>query len=302
MTKILVTDGMDKSAVEELQNLGFDVTLKFFEPDDLGIALKDFDCVVIRSATKIKKPIIDAALGGNLKLIIRAGVGIDNIDHVYAQEKGIKVMNTPNSSSASVAELAIGHMFSVARFIGISNATMRNGQWNKKHYTGIELAGKVLGLIGFGRIAIETAKKAHALGMQIVYSNRSGEKEGYPDYKHMDLDDLLKISDFVSLHIPFDKIKGATIGERELDLMKKGSVLINCARGGVVDEAALLKALESGKLYGAGIDVFEEEPTKNQALVEHPRVSVTPHTGASTGEAQERIGIETLNVIKDFFK
>lgn len=303
MFRILVTDGMDKNGVKELKASGFEVVEQFYAPEELGEALKNFNCVVVRSATKVREPIIDKALEtGNLKLIIRGGVGVDNIDVKYAESKGISVRNTPNASSASVAELAIAHMFAAARFLGASNATMRNGEWNKKQYKGIELGGKTLGLIGFGRIAKETAKRAEALGMKVLYNKRSGKVEGFDQYEYCELEDLLKKSDFVSLHIPYDKTKGAVIGEKEFEIMKDGAFLINLARGGVVCEKALLNALNSGKVKGAGIDVFEEEPTKNTELINHPNVSVTPHVGASTKEAQTRIGEEIVSIIKGFCK
>ncbi|WBW97545.1 D-2-hydroxyacid dehydrogenase [Oceanirhabdus sp. W0125-5] len=302
MLRILVTDGMDKDAAQQLRDMGNEVVEQYYEPEMLGEALQSFDVVVIRSKTKIRKPIIDEALKGKLKLIIRAGVGIDNIDHRYAEEKGIKVRNTPNSSSASVAELAIGHMFAVSRHIGIANVTMRDGKWEKKSYKGVELAGKTLGLVGFGRISKETAKRAEALGMNICYTDIIGKAEGYDNYEFCTLDALLQKSDYVSLHIPFIKEHGPTINKEKLELMKNTAFLINCARGGVVDEKALVQALNEGKLAGAAFDVFEEEPTKNIELVNHPKVCVTPHIGASTAEAQKRIGQETIAVIKEFAK
>lgn len=300
MIRVLASDGMDKAASDKLRELGFMVVEQFYEPEQLGEELKNYDVLVVRSATKVRKPIIDAAAGGRLKLIIRAGVGIDNIDAAYAAEKGIKVANTPNSSSASVAELAIGHMFALARFIAISNVTMREGKWEKKKYKGIELAGKTLGLVGFGRISREVAKKAEALGMTVLYTDIIGEAENCT-YEYCHFADVLKRSDFVSLHIPFIKENGPMVGADEIALMKDGAYLINCARGGVVSEKALLDALNTGKLAGAGIDVFEEEPTKNLELINHPNVSATPHIGASTAEAQKRIGDETVTVITEFF-
>ena len=301
MLKILANDGMDKSAVDELTALGHQVDTAHYDGDALIAALKDSDVVVIRSATKLRKDLIDQVKGSRLKLMIRAGVGIDNIDHVYATENGFTVKNTPNSSSAAVAELAIGHMFSLARFIHIANVTMRNGEWNKSKYTGVELNGKTLGLIGMGRISYEVAVRATALGMKVVYTNRRGKLSEYPEFEYLPMNDLLKVSDFISLHIPFDKNVGATLKKEQFDMMKDGVYIINTARGGVVCENDLLDALNSGKVAGAGIDVFEEEPTKNSALVNHPKVSCTPHIGASTGEAQERIGDETVGVIKAFF-
>lgn len=303
MYKVLIADGMESSAVESLKSSGFEVVEQHFEPEVLGEELKNYDVLVVRSATKVRQPIIDkAAESGRLKLIIRGGVGVDNIDVAYAEEKGIKVTNTPNASSISVAELALAHMFSVSRFVNISNVTMRQGKWEKKKYEGMELYRKTLGLIGFGRIAKELAKRAEALGMKVLYTNRRGKIDGFDQYEYCELKDLLKKSDFISLHVPFDKTKGALIGKEEFSMMKDGVYLINCARGGVVDEAALLEALNSGKVAGAGIDVYAEEPTKNVELVNHAKVSVTPHIGGSTVEAQTRIGEEIVNIIKEFFK
>ncbi|MCB2357267.1 D-2-hydroxyacid dehydrogenase [Clostridium estertheticum] len=303
MIRVLVTDGMEKGAIEELKNKGFEVVEKFYEPEFLGEELKNFDVIVVRSATKVRKPVIDkAAESGKLKLIIRGGVGVDNIDVAYAEEKGIKVTNTPNASSASVAELALAHMFAVSRFVNISNVAMRQGTWDKKKYTGVEIGGKTLGLIGFGRISKELAKKASALGMTVIYTDIIGKAKGFDEYKYLELNDVLKKSDYVSLHIPFIKENGATIGKDQLAMMKDGAFLINCARGGVVDEAALVEALDNGKLAGAGVDVYVEEPTKNEDLVNHPKVSVTPHIGAATKEAQTRIGTEIMEIIISFFK
>ncbi|MGM0396848.1 MAG: D-2-hydroxyacid dehydrogenase [Bacillota bacterium] len=299
MLKILATDGMDKSAIEELKALGHQVDEQFYEPEELKEALKNYDVVVVRSATKVREPIIDAAAeGGKLKMIIRAGVGVDNIDVKYAEEKGIKVRNTPNSSSASVAELVLAHMLALTRYVAISNVTMRNGEWNKKKYKGIEISGKTLGLIGFGRIAQDLAQKASALGMNVIYNNLSGPREEFPNFRYVEFEELLKTSDFISIHTPALKDGKALIDSENLSMMKDGAYLINCARGGVVDEAALLHALDSGKLAGAGIDVFEKEPTDNTSLVNHPKVSVTPHIGGSTDEAQMRIGAEIVEIIK----
>lgn len=303
MIRVLVTDGMEKSAIEELRVKGFEVVEGFYEPEVLGGKLKGFDVIVVRSATKIRQPVIDKAVGsGRLKLIIRGGVGVDNIDVAYAMENGIKVSNTPNASSSSVAELALAHILAVSRFVNISNVAMRQGVWDKKNYVGVEIAGKILGLVGFGRIARELAKKATALGMIVRYTDIVGKVDDCDEYEFHELNDLLRSADYVSLHIPFIKDQGATIGKDQLAMMKEGSFLINCARGGVVDEASLVEALDNGKLAGAGIDVFVEEPTKNEGLVNHPKVCVTPHIGAATAEAQTRIGSEITNIILDFFK
>ena len=298
--RILVTDGMSKFAIAQLRDSGHEVVEQFYEPDVLGSALQEFDCVVVRSKTKVRANHIDEAVKGKLKLVIRGGVGVDNIDVAYAESKGVAVRNTPCASSASVAELALGHMFALARYIGISNATMRAGQWNKKQYEGTEIGGKTLGLIGFGRIAQELAKRAQALGMKVVYTCRSGEKAGFEQYSYLPLAELLKVSDYVSLHIPMPADKKPVLGEAELASMKPSAFLINTARGGVVDEAALLKALNEGVIAGAALDVFAEEPTQNVELCNHPKVSVTPHIGGQTAEAQGRIGDEIVSIITAF--
>jgi D-3-phosphoglycerate dehydrogenase len=299
MIRILVTDGMEDSAKSKLKESGFELLEHFYAPDELGIALKDFDIMVVRSATKVRKPIIDKAVeGGRLKLIIRAGVGLDNIDVSYAKEKGIMVSNTPQASSASVAELTIAHMLTVARFLANSNVSMRQGKWEKKLYEGVELYGKILGVVGFGRIGREVAKRAQALGMKIKYTDIKPVDE--QTYEYADLQELLKQADFVSLHCPYDPNQGPLIGEKELGMMKPGSFLINCARGGLVSETALINALDNGHLAGACLDVFESEPTPNQDLLNHPRVSFSPHIGASTIEAQKRIGDEVVSIIVDY--
>ena len=298
--RILVTDGMEKAAVAQLKANGHEVVEQYFEPDALGEALQAFDCVVVRSKTKVRANHIDEAVKGKLKLVIRGGVGVDNIDVAYAEGKGVKVRNTPAASSESVAELALGHMFALARFIGIANVTIRNGEWNKKQYEGTEINGKTLGLIGFGRISQALARRAEALGMKVVYNDFLGENKNFPQYTFMSQAELLKIADFVSLHIPMPADKKPVIGEAELATMKPTAFIINTARGGLVEEAALVKALDEGKLAGAALDVFAEEPTKNEALYKHPKVSVTPHIGGSTEEAQGRIGAEIVSIIESF--
>lgn len=300
MIKVLANDGIEKSAEEALKAKGFEVDTTHYDGADLIAKLKETDAIVIRSATKLTADIFEGIAGGKLKLAIRAGVGIDNIDIPAGEKAGVTVTNTPAASSDSVAELALAHMFAVARHVAIANVTMRDGKWEKKNYGGIELAGKTLGLIGFGRISRSLARKAEALGMSILYTDLLGAAAGFDNYAYMSKEDVLKNADFVSLHIPFDKKIGPTIGKAEFAIMKDGSYLINCARGGVVDEAALIEALDSGKVAAAGIDVFEKEPTDNTALVNHPKVSVTPHIGASTAEAQKRIGAEVVEIISNF--
>ena len=300
MVRLLTNDGLEEAAIEALQGLGVEVVNEHIEQAVLGEKLKDFDVIVIRSATKLTVDIFDAEKGGNLKLAIRAGVGIDNIDIAAGEGIGVTVKNTPAASSDSVAELALAHMFSLARFVGVSNVTMRNGEWNKKKYQGTEINGKTLGIIGMGRIGQSLAKKAIALGMKVIYTDLFGKNDSL-DYDFLSLEDLLKTSDFISLHVPYDKNAGSLIGKKELEMMKNTAYLIDCARGKVVEEAALLEALDNGVIAGAGLDVFEDEPTKNTTLVNHPKVSATPHIGGATDEAQTRIGEEVVSIIKEFF-
>ena len=302
MRRILITDGMDKNGIAELKKIGYEVVEKFYGDEELGAALKDFDVVVIRSATKVREKHIKTALEtGKLKLIIRGGVGIDNIDAKFAESNGVSVMNTPGASAPSVAELALAHMFSLARFISDSKATMCDGKWEKKIYNGIEISGKTLGVVGMGRIGMELASRCKALGMNVLYYDVRQDLN-VPGYKKTTMDEILAKSDFISLHIPISKGQPAIIGANEMSKMKKGAYIVNCARGGVVDENALIAALDSGHLGGAGIDVYVEEPTNNINLVKHSRVSVTPHIGAQTAEAQERVGAEVIQIIRKFFE
>lgn len=290
--KILISDGIEDIGKKILLEAGFEVTDKKFSPDELLKEIPNYDAIIVRSATKVTKDVIEA--GKNLKVIARGGVGLDNIDVAYAKEKGITVLNTPGASAISVAELAIAHMFAVSRFLHQSNIDMRAEKWPKKEYSkGIELTGKTLGIFGLGNIGKEVAKRALGLGMKVIAYD--------PIVKQTDLnvklttqEEVLKESDYITLHIPLDKKVGATITKKEFDQMKKGVILINCARGGVVSEKDLLEALKSGKVAHAAMDVFENEPPipEEYELIKHPNVSVTPHIGASTVEAQERVGEE----------
>lgn len=296
--KILANDGMDKIAIEHFENNNIEVDTNHYEKDELLKLIKNYDAIVVRSATKVYKDVIDAAKGTNLKLVVRAGVGLDNIDVDYARENGIEVRNTPNASSNSVAELVLGHMIGIARYIPISKVTMEDGQWNKKQYKGVEIGGKTLGIIGLGRIGKALANKARALGMNVIfYDMFIKEDDNYPYYP---FEELLRRADFISLHVP--STGKPLIGEEEFKLMKDGVHIINAARGGVIDEEALLNALNTGKVAGAGLDVYENEPNPNSDICCHPRVSCTPHIGAATKEAQARIGEEIIEVVEEFFK
>ncbi len=297
MLRILLNDGLDKKAISNLEMLGCDVDTNHYDIEDLKEKIKEVDCIVIRSATKIRRELIDEAIkGGKLKLIIRGGVGLDNIDVKYAEQNGIKVRNTPNASSSSVAEIILAHMFSLARFLNQSNITMKAGLWKKKEYVGVELEGKTLGIIGMGRIGSELAKKCTALGMKIIYFDLMDIKNIDNNYRKVEFDELLRESDFISINISGTK---SIIGSEELKKVKKGAFIINTSRGKALDEDAIITSLNDGTLGGVGLDVFLEEPSKNLELINHPKVSLTPHIGASTREAQMKIGEEVINIIKE---
>ncbi|MBR5470559.1 MAG: 3-phosphoglycerate dehydrogenase [Oscillibacter sp.] len=299
--RVLVTDGMDASAVEKLRNDGYEVVEQFYEPDALGAALRDFDAVIIRSATKIKEPQIDAAKDSRLKLIIRAGVGVDNIAVKYAEAAGITVKNTPRASSNAVAELAIALLFSCARSISIAGHTMREQKWEKKTYSkGFEVMGKTAGVIGYGRIGQLVGAKCQALGMNVLsYVNRN-KPEGCEceTMKFVTPDEVYAKSDILILCAPGGS--KPLVDAESLTKMKDGVVIINVSRGSNLDEAALLEALNSGKVKAAGLDVWMDEKNPNWELAAHPAVSCLPHIGAGTKEAQKRIGAELVDIIESF--
>ena len=315
--KVLANDGLDQSGIEKLQQEGFEVITDKVPQEELidYINENQIRTLLVRSATKVRKDIVDAC--PSLKIIGRGGVGMDNIDVEYAREKGIHVINTPAASSASVAELVFAHLFSGARFLTDANRKMPvEGDTNfaglKKAYTkGIELRGKTIGIIGFGRIGQDVAQIALGLGMNVVAADSFFEKANIKvdffngqsvdfEIKTQSKEEVLKQADFVTLHVPAQK--EFVVGEKEFELMKNGAVLVNCARGGVVDEVALLKALDSGKLIFAGLDVFINEPTPSREVLSHAKISLTPHTGASTNEAQDRIGISLAEQIISILK
>lgn len=299
--RVLVTDGMDAGAMEKLRLDGFDIVEQFYEPDQLGTALRDFDIVVIRSATKIKEPQIDAAKGSQLKLIIRAGVGVDNIAVKYAEAAGIQVKNTPRASSNAVAELAIALLFACARNLSIAGHTMREQKWEKKAYSkGFELQGKIIGVVGYGRIGRLIGDKAQALGMNVLSCVHRTKPEGCEcETMHfVPMDELLAQSDIIALSAPAGE--KPMVDAQSLAKMKDGVVIINTSRGANIDEAALLDALNSGKVKAAGLDVWLSEKEPNWALAAHPAVACTPHIGAGTKEAQKRIGAELVDIIEHF--
>jgi len=266
-------------------------------PEALEAVIGGYEAVVVRSATKIEARHIAAAT--SLEVIVRGGVGVDNIDVGAAEAEGVRVMNTPSASSTSVAELALALMFALARQIPRADASMKSGEWDKKSFAkGMELEGKTLGILGVGRIGRALARKTSALGMVVIGADPALGTTGSVDgLTLLTPGDLYSRADLISLHLP--KVAGtpAAIGPDQFAQMKRGVFLVNCARGGVVDEVALLSALESGRVAGAALDVFEVEPPKDLRLVNHPRVIATPHVGAATQEAQARVGLEVAQIL-----
>lgn len=318
MTKILANDGISNSGITELESEGFEVVTEKVSKEDLisTINSENYEVLLVRSATTARKELIDAC--PNLKIIGRGGVGMDNIDVEYAKEKGLEVYNTPAASSSSVAELVFAHLSGMVRFLHESNRQMPlEGDSNfkdlKKAFAGgIELSGKTLGIIGFGRIGQEVAKRAIGIGMNVLAHDENiteanitlnffnGDKKTF-SIETTSLEDVLKGSDFVTLHIP-KKGEKAVIGAEEIGLMKTGAGIINTSRGGVIDEDALMFSLDKGKLSYAALDVFENEPTPSIHLLMNHSISLTPHIGAATQEAQDRIGTELAEKIIAYFK
>lgn len=314
MRKILVNDGIHETGKKMLENAGYTVDTTKIAQEDLASQLNQYDAICVRSATKIRQELIDQC--PNLKIVARGGVGLDNIDVDYAKSKGMAVYNTPAASSRSVAELAFSHIFSVARYLYKSNRNMPTDgdsefkDLKKSFSKGFELKGKKIGIIGFGRIGQETAKIALGLGMEVlpvdpfvdsteVSLDIIGNSVGI-QLSTVSMDEMLAQADIISLHIPFTG--KAVLAAEQFNKMKEGMIIVNCARGGTIDEDALIEALDNGKVKAAGLDVFENEPTPRKDLLTHPAISLTPHIGASTGEAQENIGIELAEQIIAHFE
>src|SRR5512142_598144 len=297
--KILICDKTEKEYIEQMRAAGLTVDVRDdITPEELMIVLPAYDGMVVRSRTKVRQPLIDVC--PNLKVIVRGGAGLDTIDHEYAKSKGIVVMNTPLANSASVAELAIGYMLMLARSLYKATATMKAEKWDKKSFTGDEIGGKTLGLIGYGNIGKETAKRALAMGMKVVaYDPYVTSANGV---KLVTLDELLAQADYISLHLPKTKESAGMIGKEQFAKMKKGVRIVNCARGGIIDEAALYEALTSGQVAGAALDVYAEEPPTDWKLMKLPNVIGSPHIGAATHEAQGRVGAEVADKLIDFAK
>ena len=303
MARILICDPVAEDALAEIRNAGHDVVEKTgMTPEELIETASDFDCMVVRSATKARRPVIEKASAGNLKLIVRGGVGLDNIDLDAAKEFGVEVRNTPSASSIAVAELALGHMLACCRYIPVADRTMKDGEWNKKAYgKGRELWKSTLGLIGFGRIAKEVAKRALAFEMDVLFYDPFLEETSEIPARKVDLETLCRLSDFLSLHIPHNDSTHYILDTPQFEIMKDGVIIVNCARGGTVNERALLDALESGKVFCTGVDVFEQEPPTDNELVRHEKSVVTPHIGAGSVGAKKRVGGEVASIIVDFF-
>ena len=297
MAKVLICDPVDAQAVDAMREAGVAVDVRdTITLDELGQVIGEYDGIVVRSRTKVRAPLLENP--GNLKLIVRGGVGLDSIDVAVAESKGIKVVNTPAASSNAVAELVLGMMFSLARNLAWADASMKAGKWEKKRLKGTEIAGKTLGIIGYGRIGRMLAEKARALGMTVVAYDPY-----IADAELVTLEELLSVADYVSLHIPHTAETHNLLGEPQFALMKPGACVVNAARGGTVDEDALYAALVSGHLAGAALDVYTEEPPQSEALhklIALSQVVATPHIGAATFEAQERIGGEIVNLVKTY--
>jgi D-3-phosphoglycerate dehydrogenase len=286
--KVIITDPIAKTGVKMLQDAGLEVDERpGLPPPDLIQAIPAYDAIIVRSATKVTADVINA--GRNLKVIGRAGVGLDNVDKKAADARGIKVVNTPAATSVTVAELALGMMFAIARSIPQATQSLREGKWEKKVFKGTELYGKTLGLIGSGRIGTELAKRAEAIGMTVLVFDPFLKECKYG--KLTSLDELLPKADYISLHVPKTEQTAKMINKDAIAKMKKGVAIVNCARGGVVDEEALYEGLKAGQVGAAALDVYETEPPKDFKLFSLPNVIGTPHVGAQTKEGQERAGI-----------
>lgn len=317
MIKILINDGIHEDGETLLLEAGYELHKEKISQKDLPKILPDYDAIIIRSTTTIRKELIDVC--PKLRVIARAGVFLDNIDVDYAHDKGITVMNTPAASAQSVAELAFAHMFNLARYLHDANRKMpvegdKNFSDLKAHYSGgIQLRGKTLGVIGFGRVGQEVARIGLALGMNVMpvdlkvnEADISLQLFNNDDVRlsvkvqTYDWEEVLENADFLTLHVPFSGGK-PLVGGEEIAKMKHGSFIINTSQAGAVDEKALLEGLDSGKIKGAGIDVFDDEPTPNRRLLEHPSVTLSPHIGASTLEARANIGLEIADKILAYF-
>jgi D-3-phosphoglycerate dehydrogenase len=291
--KILITDKMAKEAIELLEDAGHDVTFDEMDHDALLDSIDAYDALMVRSRTKATEEIVEKGAKGSLKVIGRAGIGVDNIDIKKAGLLGIKVVNAPTGATISVAELTIGHMLSLSRFLTKADTSMKNGEWIKKQLKGTELHGKTLGLVGCGNIGQKTAELSRAFGMDVIGFDPFLTKEVLAKQhiaKKETLEEVMKESDIISLHLPHTEKTHYIINEHMLSLMKSTGFIVNCARGGTVDESALYAALKNGTIAGAALDVFEQEPLKESKLTSLDNIVFSPHMGANTFEGQIRAG------------
>lgn len=303
MKRVLIADPIEESAIAKIKAAGLEVVERNAEKDGpIEKQIKGFDCVVVRSATKITKEVIDEA--DKLKLVVRAGVGLDNVDKKAADAKGVVVQNTPEAPSVSVAEMAFSLMFALARNVTQADSSMKNERWEKKKLSGTELWQKTIGIVGFGRIGLEVAKRAKAFGMNVLAYDVIDIDKACKDTgaKKADLESIIESADYITLHVPLIPQTRGMIGAKELKKMKKTAFVINTARGGVIDEKALLDALNVGDIAGAGLDVFENEPPTEWHLVKHPKVVATPHLSSSTEEGQVRVGELTVQKVIEGLK
>ena len=301
--KVLVSDDLSKAAVEIMSGAGLTVDVKTgLPPAELGEIIGQYHGLAVRSATKVTPEILSKA--ANLKIVGRAGVGVDNIDVKTATEKKVQVINTPSGNAIAAGELAIAFMFALARKIPQATASMKKGEWEKKKFAGVEITGKTLGVVGFGNIGRQVAERGVGLRMKVLAHDPllAPGADAPAGIQVVSLDDIIAKSDFISLHLPFLPTTKGLFGADNLKKMKKGACLINCARGGIVDENALYEVLKSGHLGGAALDVFEKEPCGPLPLFELDNVLASPHIGASTKEAQEKVAVELAEVFVDFFK
>lgn len=301
--KVLVCDPMEGEGIQKLEGAGFTVDVKpTIASDELKKTVSNYDALIVRSRTKVTKEILEAGI--QLKAVGRAGAGLDNIDLEAAEKKDVKVFNTPEAPAEAVAELTIGLMLALARSISSADRAMKEGKWIKKDLMGWELKGKILGTIGLGNIGERVAKLAKAFGMKILITKRTPPASALLkelEAEFVSLHELLKRSDIVTIHVPYTPQTHRMIGEKELHLMKKGSYLINTSRGAIVDEKALLEALQSQRLGGTALDVYEFEPPTNWTLMQLPNVVSTPHIGAQTEEAQKTASVLIAEKIINFF-
>ncbi|MHA1388995.1 MAG: hydroxyacid dehydrogenase [Candidatus Thorarchaeota archaeon] len=303
MGRVLVADPIADSAVAKIEAAGHKIVKRNYDTDGpIEEQIKGFDCVVVRSATKITKEVIEAS--DKLKLVIRAGVGLDNVDIDAAKTKGVVVQNTPEAPTVSVAEMVFSLMFSLARNVTQADRSMKDERWEKKKLKGTELWNKTIGIIGFGRIGQEVGRRAKAFDMEVLsYGGRNIDAASKEvGARKSDLKTIFEQSDYISLHVPLKPETKGLIGENEFKTMKKTAFLINTARGGVIDEKALLDALNEGEIAGAALDVFENEPPTYWNIVKHPKLIATPHLASSTGEAQVRVGDLTAQKVIDGLK